>query len=252
MYNINDNDDDIFDDSSYVTQDSFTSSFSSDSSHQVHSHSEEEKNFASFLDNVFSGSDRFDNNKSKVIVTFIVMFYKSIASWVNSDYDQFFRRAIFDFNNDLLENKAKPFIYYERYYATLNSMAKRRIVNLFVKEILDDPSTVTQIADNINFPLDERIIKTYFGSFYNINQYCILEDYASHISFAEYIGRPAHVSAMYDVSSSDEVSTGVYPYDIHVQHVFSNTADQNYMDIFSKNMKAAIDEFVQVKENKKD
>jgi len=251
MYNYNDNDDDIFDDSSYVTQDSFTSSFSSDSSAQSHSHSDKEKNFASFLDNVFAGSDRFDSNKSKVIVTFIVMFYKSVSTWINSDYDQFFQRAVIDFNTDMYENKAKPFIYYERYYATLNSVAKRRIVNLFVKEILDDPSTVTQIADNINFPLDERIIKTYFGSFYNINQYCILEDYSSHLSFAEYIGREPVTSVMQHVSD-DSVNTGIYPYEVHIQSVFAKTADQEYMDLFSKNMKASIEEFVQVKEEKED
>lgn len=242
MYNLNDNDDDIFDDSSYLS--------SSDSSEvNSHFHSEEETNLSSFIDDIFGGQGkRFSVDKRKLVSTMVILFYKSVASWVNSEYDDHFRRAVITFNEHLLENKAKPFIYYEKYYSCMNSISKRRILSLFVLDLINDPQELTKTANNINFPLTESVIKTYFVSLYNINQFSILEEFAQYKSLAEYLDLPFSDQVMLETNDKGSVY-GPIPYSHFTHTVFAKTVNQDYLSLFASSMKEAISRFVKVQDD---
>lgn len=247
MYNYSDNDDDIFDESSYLTDTSFDNSFTS-----TNESSQNEKDFSSIIDGIFGRDDVLSHDTGQLIPKMVILFYKSVTQWVEAEYDQFFQRAVFTFNDHLLASKAKPFPYYEKYYCSVNSIARRRIVNLFLKEMLEDPDTISNLAEKVNFPLNKQTIKTYFESFYNINQFTILKEFAEYKALASYLDLPFSDRVMQDTNEHGSVY-GPEPYGLFVEKAFVSVSNEEYISEFKNSMKECIEDFVKIKiENKEE
>jgi hypothetical protein len=246
MYSYSDNDDDIFDDSSYLTDSSNENTFDS-----TNSITNEEKEFSSLIDGIFGKEDILSHDSDHLIPKMVILFYKSVTQWIEAEYDQFFQRAVISFNDHLLASKAKPFPFYEKYYSTINSVARRRIVNIFLKDMLDDTDTIATLAKNVDFPLTKESIQTYFGSFYNINQFAILKEFAEYKALAQYLDLPFSDKVMVDTDEHGSVY-GPEPYGLFLEKAFASVADEQYADEFKKAMKESIETFVKIKIEEED
>jgi hypothetical protein len=240
MFNYNSTDDDIFDDSTSLS-DSSTTSFDS---------SESSSNSGSGFDKIFDellSIDEKDSDKFSFISNLVVTFYDSVSRWVNHEYDKAFQKAVFTFNDHLLKGIAKPFSFYEKYYVSEDNVAKRRIVSIFVKQLLDNGSDIVLVGEKLKTNITEQDIATYFGSFYNINQYAILEAFVHYKTLAEFLDLPFTDASLNQISSSG--IPGSQPYEHFTQNSFAlavNEFADDYNVILANNMKEAIEEFVRV------
>lgn len=240
MNSFNHNDDDIFDESSYLS-----------TNDDDIIESEKDRKINNIFDDLFGDATNSKKSKkidpNKLIPNLVGVFYKSVTAWVESDYDEFFRRAVFTFNDHLIQGKAKPFPYYEKYYANQNSLAKRRVVGLFLQQLLEDPQELVTSARAVNFPITEQVIATYFRSYHNINQFCILEEFAQYKALAEYLDLPFSDLIMMEAPDRGSVY-GPQPYSHFVQTSFGIAVTEEYGNILQRCIKEALNEFVKIKE----
>lgn len=239
MNRFNSNDDDIFDDSSYLT-----------SNDEDIIESSENNNPNNIFDELFGNATKTKSkikiDSDKLVPSLVLVFYKSVTAWIESDYDEFFHKAVFTFNDHLLNGKAKPFAFYEKYYANQNYLAKRRVVSMFLQEVIDDPKDFVDSAQNVKFPITEQVITTYFNSFYNINQFCILEEFSQYKALSQYLELPFSDVILRDAPEHGSVY-GPEPYSNFVQTAFGLSVTEDYKQILQKCLKESIDEFVKIK-----
>jgi hypothetical protein len=238
MFNYNSTDDDIFDDDTSLSDSGASSPFSSEE--------EDKKQFDKIFDELLSIDDEKPEQFS-FLASLVTTFYDSVARWIHHEYDKCFQKAVFTFNDHLLKGTAKPFPFYEKYYVAEDHIAKRRIVSIFVKELLDKNTDIVIVAQKLKTNISEQDILTYFGSFYNINQYAILESFVHYKTLSEFLNLPFSDASLNQVSKSGV--PGAQPYEHFTQNAFALSIDgfaDDYNKILSKNMKEAIEEFVKV------
>jgi len=239
MYESNDLDDDIFDDTKSLSDSSVNTTSSSDSN--IKSDKEE---FDSIFDKLL-GIHKDKENVS-VLSNLVLTFYDSVARWIEHGYEEAFYKSIYSFNEDVVNNKAKPFPLYEKYYASQHQVSKRRVVSLFLKEFLDNKDQIENISKKLNLDITEEAIAVYFGSFYNINQYAILEAFVHFKTCAEQLGLPFDNAVMFDVSNNSVLAP--QPYEHFAQNAFALIVDEAFSKSLAENLKDAINEFVKLQE----
>ena len=238
MFNYNSTDDDIFDDSTSLS-DSTTSSAPSDENSS-------NPGFDKMFDELLS-IDEKKSDQFSFLASLVTTFYDSVSRWVSHEYDQCFQKAVFTFNDHLIKGIAKPFPFYEKYYVAEDAIAKRRIVSIFVKELLDKNTDIVLVAQKLKTQITEQDIATYFGSFYNINQYAILEAFVHYKTLAQFLGLPFTDASLTQINKGGV--PGAQPYYHFTQNSYAlavNDFADDYNSILSKNMKEAIEEFVHV------
>lgn len=242
-FSFNDNDDDIFDDDKLLNDNSSFINSSSSSS------SSSRTNNPNDLRDLIDALSSDDHQKSFSILSgLVISFYKSSIHWIESDRDDEFKKAISSYLSDLSVGKAKPFPYYEKYYYAQNDLLKRRILNIFVGEVIKNPEEIEKFANKIDMNIDAQSISTYFASFYNVNQFTILEQYSHYKTLAEYLSLPFSDAVMQDVS---DVMAFPMSYSETSNNLFSQiiSEDKEFKDILSSNLSEAIKKFVKIVDN---
>jgi hypothetical protein len=234
MFNLNDSDDDIFDDTTTLSDSS--APFVSET---IHSHKNNKEDISEIFENLTSRASGA-TTVSKMFIT----FYESCTSWLEHEYQTCFNKAIFTFNEHLIQGNVKPFPYYEKFYTSQDRISKRRIVNLFLKEIISNPENIQSAANKIGLGIDAAAINTYFSSFYNINNYAILEDFAHCKALSEYLSIEFNENVMKEIS--EEAVVGTQPYSMFIQTQFGLAVNEEFADILAKSMKESIDRFVKI------
>jgi hypothetical protein len=244
MFNVNDNDDDIFDDTTTLSDENVNSFTSFTENNSNTSSSKDEKEFSQLIDNLRSADGMNFSDLSKMFIT----FYESCTSWIQHEYQTAFNKAVFTFNDHVIKGIAKPFPYYEKFFACQDRISKRRVVNLFLNEVMKDPSTMSKTAGKIGLDLNVQSINTYFGSYYNINQFAILEEFSHCKAISEYLNIDFDENVMNNI---DENSVpGNQPYDFFLQHQFGTVVDDEFSSILSRALKDSIDRFVHIETDK--
>jgi hypothetical protein len=243
MFNINDNDDDIFDDSTTLSDEN-VSAFTSFTEANSNTSSKDEKEFSHLIDSLKSSDGMNFSDISKMFIT----FYESCTAWIQHEYQTAFNKAVFTFNDHLIKGIAKPFPYYEKFFACQDRISKRRVVNLFLNEVMKDPSSISKTAGKVGLDLNIQAINTYFGSYFNINQYAILEEFAHCKAISEYLNLEFSENVMDTIDDSSV--PGTQPYDFFLQNQFGTVVDDEFSSILSRCLKDSIDRFVRIETDK--
>lgn len=243
MYESNDLDDDIFDDTKSLS-DSSANANSSNSSESFSNSNSDKEEFDNLFDRIL-GIQK-DKEGVSILSNLVLTFYDSVARWIEDGYEQVFYKSTYAFNDHLISNKAKPFPLYEKYYASQHQVSKRRIVSIFLKEFLDNRDQIENISKKLKLDITEEAIAIYFGSFYNINQYAILDAFVHYKTTAQYLGLPFDDSVMFDLPNGSVY--GPQPYEHFSHNAFALVVDEDFSKVLADNLKEAINEFVKIKE----
>jgi|694.fasta_scaffold05564_11 hypothetical protein len=245
MYNYSfesENDDDIFDDSKNLS-DARPTNKSSFTETKEESDSLSSSSFKDVIDTLI-GDDDEDN--SSPTAHLILTFYSSATSWVKHKSNECFQKALHTYFIDQQEGKAKDFVYYERYFDAQSQLLRRRIINIFVRQIVDNPQKIAAVSSRLNLSLDERFIATYFGSFYNVNQFNIIETYSVYKSLAQYLSLPFEA----DLDDEDDSQHKLpVDYDSFSSNLFNTSIikDEELKNILSEVLSETIKKFVNIK-----
>jgi hypothetical protein len=196
-YSFNDNDDDIFDEEKTLTnakpreEKAFKESVNNKSS-------ESDKELKDLLDSLSTDDD--DEKPFSFISTLALNFYEASAKWVQSRHDDQFKKALHSYFESLNKGNQKSFPFYEKYYTAQSELAMRRVVNAFLSEIVNSPEKVEQLISKIGSSVDPNFVTTYFSSYFNINQFSILECFSHYKALAQYLDLPFDDSIMKEVT----------------------------------------------------
>jgi hypothetical protein len=241
-YSFESNDDDIFDDSKNLS-DSTASAKSSFTEAKQELNSNSSDKFKDVMDTLIGDKDE---ETSSPTAGLILSFYSSADAWVKHKSTESFKKALHTYFADQQKGKAKDFVYYEKYFESQSQLLRRRIINVFVSQIVDNPERVISVSTKLNLDIDLRFIHTYFGSFYNLNQFNILETYSIHKSLAQYLELPFEIDLDDEDSTHQKLPNN---YDSFSNDMFNSSVIRNeeLKNILSEVLSETIKKFVNIK-----
>lgn len=239
-YSFNDNDDDIFDDEKTL----------------LGSQPKEEKTFKEAVtsntsDNELKdlieslSADDDDEKPFSFVASLSLNFYNASVKWIASGRDDQFKKALHTYFEAMTNGDQKPFSYYEKYYAVQSDLAMRRVVSIFLEEVVSSPEKVEKLIKKISSSVNPNFISTYFASYFNINQFTILECFSQYKALAQHLNLPFDDSIMKDISGA---SISPIDYDTFSSNQFSKTIlhDEELKSILSEALSESIKNFVKI------
>jgi hypothetical protein len=242
-YSFNDNDDDIFDEEKTLTS----------------SKPKEQKNFKEDVKDKVSDSDKelkdlidslsLDDDEQKpfsFVASLALNFYGASVKWIQSNHDDQFKKALHSYLESLNKGNQKSFPFYEKYYTAQSDLAMRRVVNLFLQEVVNSPEKIEQLVNKIGSSVDPNFVTTYFASYFNINQFTILECFSHYKALAQYLDLPFDDSIMKEVSGG---ALSPIDYETFSSNQFSLAImdNQELKTILTEVLSESIKTFVRVK-----
>jgi len=238
-YSFNDNDDDIFDDEKTL----------------LGSQPKEEKAFKEVINNKptdnelkdlidsLSTDDDDDDKPFSFVASLSLNFYEASVKWVASGRDDQFKKALHSYFESMNKGTQKNFSYYEKYYTAQSDLAMRRVVSIFLGEVVSSPEKVAQLINKLGSKVDPNFVTTYFASYFNINQFTILECFSHYKALAQYLDLPFDDSIMKDVSGA---AIAPIDYDTFSSNQFSKAVidDEELKAILAQVLSESINKFV--------
>lgn len=190
-YSTNDNDDDIFDDSTSLSDspkvNTSSKQFTEDTS------DESSERIKDIIDSLLGKElEESFNFVTKVVIEFL----NSASKWINSDRDEQFKKANYYYLDHLSAGSNKPFVYYEKYVNAQYQLFHRRIIHSFLEQVLNDPEKLYSFFKKVGIPSDSPFLDIYFGAFHNLNQFSMLECFAHYKSLAIHLNLPFNEAIM--------------------------------------------------------
>jgi len=241
-YSFNDNDDDIFDDEKTL----------------IGSQPKQEKAFKEAVKDKASDSDSElkelidslsaddDEQKSFSFISSLVLnFYESSIKWIQSNHDDQFKKALHSYFESMNKGNQKDFPYYEKYYTAQSDLAMRRVVNIFLQEVVNSPEKIEQLINKIGSSVDPHFVTTYFASYFNINQFTILESFSHYKALAQYLDLPFDDSIMKELTGA---ALSPIDYETFASNQFSIaiTGNEELKTILTEVLSESINKFVRL------
>ena len=196
-YSFNNNDDDIFDEEKTLTDPKPKEEKTLKESVNNKS-SDSDKELKDLIDSLSTDDD--EEKPFSFVATLALNFYEASAKWVQSNHDDQFKKALHSYFESLNKGNQKPFAFYEKYYTAQSELAMRRVVNLFLSEVVNSPEKIEKLINKIGSLVDPNFVTTYFSSYFNINQFSILECFSHYKALAQYLDLPFDDSIMKEVN----------------------------------------------------
>lgn len=245
-FSLNENDDDIFDDSKSL----------GDNQSQNDTSNQPDKDLlkniqSSFTVNEDSEISDFINFLSKeadfsinIRYEFISSFYESLHRWFykyNVDKTSYATAKVLSV---LTENK---YMIYYRINELRIEIIKRKVISKFIRMILENTHVLSKLFEKLNSELDRRYIKTYLVSIYEMNEFTIVQSTALYKALCE------SIDIEFDPSYLDQEKHTVSSFKDRdrKENLFRESLDPETRELIASHMKVEIQAYEDKLKNEK-